>query len=92
MSLIQYNCRNFKFVFGMFFTFLQVFICQNKKQQQWKKCFKNQKIIFQVQKLNDANGIGTPGRKLKTKTQKTKNQLKNLLTPRTAKGSKLISR
>jgi hypothetical protein len=50
------------------------------------------KNIFQVQKLNDANGIGTPGRKLKTKTQKTKNQLKNLLTPRTAKGSKLISR
>jgi hypothetical protein len=46
-----------------------------------------------VQKLNDANGIGTPARKIKTKTQKTKNQLKNLLTPRTAKGSsKLLSR
>jgi hypothetical protein len=51
-----------------------------------------EELSFQVQKLNDANGIGTPGRKLKTKTQKTKNQLKNLLTPRTAKGSKLISR
>ena len=41
-----------------------------------------------MQKLNDANGIGTPGRKIRTKTQKTKNQLKNLLTPRTVKTSK----
>jgi hypothetical protein len=38
--------------------------------------------------LNDANGIGTPGRKIKTKTQKTRNQLKNLLTPRTGKSCK----
>lgn len=45
-----------------------------------------------VQKLNDANGIGTPSRRLKTKTQKTKNQLKNLLTPRMSKGSKMLSR
>ena len=45
-------------------------------------------LQLQVQKLNDANGIGTPARrKIKTKTEKTKNQLKNFLTPRTAKGS-----
>jgi hypothetical protein len=42
-----------------------------------------------VQKLNDANGMGTPGMKLKSKTQRTKNHLKNLLTPKTTKTTKL---
>jgi len=42
-----------------------------------------------VQKLNDANGMGTPGMKLKSRTQRTKNQLKSLLTPKTTKLSKL---
>jgi len=42
-----------------------------------------------VQKLNDANGFGTPARKFKNKTQKTKNHLKNLLTPRNSKSNKL---